>query len=684
MEKIVKTFCSICERTCGMRVTVQGDRVEKVEGLKEHVKSKGGLCVKGRAALDIMYAQDRLKSPMKKENGEWKQVSWEHALDLMADKLNGIKENYGPSSLGVYHGQTYVKNCISMFAMKRFLNAYGSVNLCSAASECFIPHLLNGIATFGSLAFADVEKSTCVIIWGSNPFASGSMVGCSMPRTIQLFTALKEKGVRFIIIDPRTPAVAKLADIHLKVRPGTDGALALGIMSYIVEKGLCDTEYVEKYTSGFEKLKELLNDYDLEKVEKITMVPREQIEKAAHMFATSRPASIVPGVGVEHQTNTVQTLRALSLLLSITGNIDVAGGNTFLSPTVLAPAHIEDIPQPTDKPLGMDEHPMFVSMINQAQALVLMEKVLEKEESPIKALIVAGGSPLPVLANSNKMRQVLEKMEFITVIDLFMTETARYADLVLPAAFFLEREEIATMPLNLQSKAVDGDQCWPDWKFWWELAKRMGYGQYFPWQNFEELAGFVLEPTGVTCDELKKHPEGIMDTVPPGKMLKDGFYTYSGKIEIFSNSLESNGYDPLPIYREPLESILSTPEIARDYPLTLTTGSRQPMYLHSQHRNIPSLRKLLTEPFLEIHPETAKNCDVEDGDDVEVESRRGAIRLKAQVTDTIMPQVVHVPHGWVEADCNVLTDHEKRDPISGFPGLRSSLCRVRKVDVENA
>jgi anaerobic selenocysteine-containing dehydrogenase len=651
-----------------MKVTVQGDRVEKVEGLKEHVKSKGSLCVKGRAALDIMNAPDRLTSPMKKENGKWKQVSWEDALDLMADRLNGIKDNYGASSLGVYHGQTYVKNCISMFSMKRFLNAYGSVNLCSAASECFIPHLLNGIATFGSLAFADVEKSTCIIIWGSNPFASGSMVGCSMPRTIQIFTALKEKGVRFIIIDPRTPAVAKLADIHLKVRPGTDGALALGMMRHIVDKGLCDTAYVEKYTSGFEKLKALLNDYDLEKVEKITMVPREQIEQAAHMFATSRPASIIPGVGVEHQTNTVQTLRALSLLLSITGNIDVEGGNT-----------IGDISQPTEKPIGMDEHPMFVSMINQAQALVLMEKVLEKEESPIKAFIVAGGSPLPVLANSNKMRQVLEKMEFITVIDLFMTETARYADLVLPAAFFLEREEIATMPLNLQSKAVDGDQCWPDWKFWSELAKRMGYGEYFPWQNFQELADFVLEPTGVTYEELKKHPEGIIDKVPPGKMLKDGFYTYSGKIEIHSNSLESNGYDPLPVYREPLESILSAPEVARDYPLTLTTGSRQPMFLHSQHRNIPSLRKLLNEPFIEIHPETAKSCGVEDGDYVEVESKRGAIKLKAQVTDGIMPQVVHVPHGWIEADSNVLTDHEKRDPISGFPGLRSSLCRVRKV-----
>ena len=267
MERVVKTYCSVCERTCGMQVTAKDNRVVKVEGLKEHVKSKGDLCVKGKAALDIMYAPDRLKYPMKKENGSWKQINWEEALNILSENLGTIKEKYGASSLGVYHGQTYVKNCISMFSMKRFLNAYGSVNLCSAASECFIPHLLNGIATFGSLAFADVERSNCIIIWGSNPFASGSMEACSMPRTIKLFTEIKEKGTRFIVIDPRTPAIAKLADIHLKIRPGTDGALALGMMRILVDKGLYDNEFVEKHTSGFDKLEEMLQEFDLKKVE---------------------------------------------------------------------------------------------------------------------------------------------------------------------------------------------------------------------------------------------------------------------------------------------------------------------------------------------------------------------------------------------------------------------------------
>jgi anaerobic selenocysteine-containing dehydrogenase len=366
----------------------------------------------------------------------------------------------------------------------------------------------------------------------------------------------------------------------------------------------------------------------------------------------------------------------------LTGNIDLPGGNTFLSPTVFSPAQIENADAPPATPIGMDEHPMFVSMINQAQALVVLEQIVGSKESPIKAFISAGGSPLPELANSNRMREMFGTMEFIAVIDHFMTETARHADLVLPAAFFLEREEIATMPLSLQTRAVDGGECWPDWKFWWELARRMGYGKYFQWKGFDDLADFVLEPTGATVEELKKHPEGIRHTLEPGQFLKDGFYTYSGKIELYSRSLEANGYDPLPEYREPLESIRSTPELAQDYPLTLTTGGRHPAYLHSQHRNIPSLLKLSRGAYLEIHPETALACGVKEGDQVKVTSPRGEVTVRARVTDKIMPRVVHLPHGWIDADCNVLTDHAKRDPISGFPGLKSSLCRVEKAGTQ--
>jgi anaerobic selenocysteine-containing dehydrogenase len=211
------------------------------------------------------------------------------------------------------------------------------------------------------------------------------------------------------------------------------------------------------------------------------------------------------------------------------------------------------------------------------------------------------------------------------------------------------------------------------------MGRRMGYEKYFPWKSFAEAADFLLQSAGYTYAELKNHPEGIMHKEAPGKLLANGFYTFSGKIEIYSQSLESNGYDPLPAYHEPLESIASTPDLAKQYPLTLTTGGRQPMFLHSQQRNIESLRKLLPEPYLEINPETARSCGIVDGELALVESPRGSVTMKAKVTSGIIPNVVHLPHGWAMADCNLLTDHVKRDPISGFPGLKSSLCRIKKL-----
>jgi anaerobic selenocysteine-containing dehydrogenase len=677
MEQVITTYCGICEKTCGMQVTVKDSVVQRVEGFKEHLRSRGDLCVKGRAARDILYAPDRLKAPLKKVNGTWHEISWDEALDLIARTLAEVKKKYGPNSLAVYHGQTYLKNCVAMFSMKRFLSLFGTANLCSAASECFIPQLLTGITTFGSLPMADVKNSRCVIIWGANPFASGSLAGCNT-RSMRILNELKKNGSSIIVIDPRTPEVVQLADIHLKPRPGTDGALALGIMRVMIDENLYDSNYVERYTSGFDKLIELLRDYTLDKVEQITTIPKSEIQKAARMFATVKPASIMNGNGLEHHTNTVQTLRALAIMLSITGNIDVTGGNTFLNPIFLNLEEDEPLPAPDGSPLGMEEHPMFVSMINQAQALVLIEKMLQHKESPIKAFIVAGGAPIPELANTAAVKAAFEKLEFTAVIDQFMTPTAQYADVVLPAAFFLERDEIATMPLNLQNRAVDGGLRWPDWKIWWELGKHMGYEKYFPWKNFKDLADPLLKSAGYNYEALINHPEGIMEEPVPGKFLENGFYTFSGKIEIYSQSLESNDYDPLPVYREPMESIVSTPDLARAYPLTLTTGARQPMYLHSQHRNIETLQKLLPEPYLEIHPQTTQASGIKDGDQAVVESPRGSVTMKAQVTAGILPGVVHLPHGWAHADCNLLTDHEKRDPISGFPGLKSCLCRIKK------
>jgi anaerobic selenocysteine-containing dehydrogenase len=676
--KVIPTFCSLCEHNCGMEVTVKDGTIEEIRGMESHVFSKGTLCVKGKAAKEFFSSPDRLKYPLKKKGDDWERISWDDALDLISSRLQKLKQDYGARSLIIYLGHTYVKMGLAAYMAKKFSLLYGTPNVCSAVSECFAPTLLSNIFTFGGFALPDFENSKLIVIWGSNPTASGAPILGNPVRVAQVFQGLKKKGTKFMVIDPRKTTLAGQADEFIQVHPGTDGALALGMIRVIIDEGLYDKEFVVNHTSGFDALKEFIKGYPLKKVEEITTVPRERILNAARFYATTKPACIHHGSGLEHHTNGVQSIRALHILHAITGNIDVKGGNCFINVSLFAQPEVT--PSFTlDEIIGMNEHPMFVGFFKQAQAMVLMDALLEQKPYPFKGMLVTGGNPLLTWANSGKARKAFEKLEFLVVLDLFMTETAKRADLVLPAASFLERYELATLPLNLQRKVLEFEECWPDWKFWWELAKRTGYTEEFGWKSVDEVMDMMLDPMNVTCEELKKRPGGIFEPMHYGKLREKGFHTYSGKVEIFCTSLEASGYNPLPEYLDPEEGKRKQAGLAKDYPLTLITGSRLPMYVHSTLRNIESLRKLHPEPYAEIHPSLADELKVMDGDRVRVESLRGAVTVKARVADTILPQVVHLQHGWEEADSNRLTDNVARDPISGFPALRSSLCRVKKA-----
>jgi len=597
-RRTVTTYCSVCEHSCGMEVTAQGNEIVEIKGLEEHPYSKGFLCPKGLAAKDIWAAPDRLKTPLKRNGNDWESTSWEEALNLCVEKLGDIKDKYGPESVFIYHGYTYRPSSLAYFFMKRFFNIYGAINLSSAGSECFISFMLANFATFGNLPFPDYERSNCIILWGTNPCASGGL-GKSYPQMIHLLKERKKSGAKFIVIDPRATASAELADIFIQPRPGTDGALALGFINTILDEHLEDTAYIEKHTSGFAELKEMLKDYPLDKIAKITGIDQDKIKETARLFAATKPGCIKVGSGLEHHTNGAQTIRTINILLALTGNIDVEGGNAFLNHAPLTPPDVNVLPN--DKAFGANEHPMFVSMIDQAHAVAALEHIVSDKPYPVRGMVVAGGAPLKVLANTGKLKRIIEKMEFILVIDQFMTATAKCAHLVLPAANFLEREEIDINPFFIQQKVVEPDGSWPDWKIWWELSRKMGYEEHFPWGRVEEVMEHLLETTGYTLQQIKEAPAGIVLPEEIGKFLREGFYTYSGKIEIYSKSLEANGYDPLPNYKEPAESPISTPDVAKEFPLVLITGGRYSAFVHSQHRNIETLRKQVSEPLMEIN-----------------------------------------------------------------------------------
>jgi formate dehydrogenase (coenzyme F420) alpha subunit len=311
----------------------------------------------------------------------------------------------------------------------------------------------------------------------------------------------------------------------------------------------------------------------------------------------------------------------------------------------------------------------------------------------IKALIVTGGNPAVSLPDSNAFREALQKLDLLVVHDLFMTETAELAHYVLPACTHLEKNGLAYsynvchgIPyLMLRKKAIDPQhESWSEFRFWKELAKKMGLGEVFPWETDEEVVALELKSTGLSYEEMKeeKAAGAYYGEKKYGmeEYEKKGFSTPSRKIEIYSETFAKAGFDPLPTYREPDQSPMSGSELYKKYPLILTTGARILYYTHGQHRNIKALKEKNPEPFAEVHPKTATQYGVGDGDPMVVESNRGKIRVKARVTQDILEGVVSIPHGWPrEANVNLLTDVHCREPIMGYPQMKSQLCSIRKA-----
>ena len=451
---------------------------------------------------------------------------------------------------------------------------------------------------------------------------------------------------------------------------------------------------MEKWTFGFDKLEEHIKRYPPEEVEKITLVPSQAIREVARLYATIKPACIESGTNtLEEQGNAVQTCRAIAILQAVTGNFMVSGGYIATSRVHKHSLRLLDLVK--EKPLGTDRFPLFYALWGrllgegEGQAMLVPNAILTGKPYPIKVMIVSGSNILLSWPNSNKVREALSKLDFLVVMDLFMTETAKQADIVLPAASGFERNEVfdfytVLYPITyimMRRKFLQIGECWPDMKLYIELAKRMGYEEYFPWKTMEEVVDYTYEPAGISIKRLTEEEPGGL-SYGYLRNNKDyerlGFPTPSGKVEIYSKLLEELGHDPLPTFKEPIESPISRPDLAKDYPLILSTGTRKYPFMHSQFHQIPRLRKMAPEAFIEVHPDTAAKYGLRDGETAIVETKRGSIESKVKATEDIMPDLVSIACGWEEANANILTDETSADPMSGFPSLRAQLCRIRK------
>ena len=673
-----QTVCGICSGTCGINLTLHNNTVIAIEGDEGHPVSKGHVCPKGRAFPELLRASDRLRQPLARSNtGHLEPVVWETALDLLASRLSGIRAAYGAESVAIHVGQAGVGKEFFPY-VERFCNLFGSPNFSTSGSHCNESKSMANVFTYGALPLADYTHSECILLWGKNPLTS-------TPSLVDELKEARARGCKLLVVDPRETSLARQADLHLQLRPGTDGALALGLLNVVIAEALYDKEFVSRWVIGFDKLAEHVKAYTPKKVEEITWIPAAKIKLAARLYTSSSPACISPGVALELHANGFQAVRAIAILQAITGNLDVSGGALFLSE-----ARLSDMTIVNDairkQAIGQQEYPLFHKSTGHAQAHLYADAILDEKPYPIKALVIVGSNPVLTWPNAGRVREAFAKLEFLAVMDPFMTQTAQLAHLVLPSATFLGRHELwdsshlSREPrVGLAPKLCDEEGLLTNWEVWKELAVRMGYGDYFPWKNEEEAINHRLKPLGLTVEALRSMPGGYAyDRWTANKYERDGFKTPSGKVEVYSAELERYGYDPLPVYVEPGESPLSTPDIAAAYPLVLTTGARTLEYLHSRFRNVPTLNRRTPEPYVEVHPAKAEELSIEEGEMVAVESLRGRVEMKARYTDAIDPRVIFIPHGWNDANANALTDDRKLDPVTGFPPARSLLARIVK------
>jgi len=695
--RIVKSVCQMCYHYCGIDVTVENGHILKVEGTEEHPVNEGRLCAKGISCRQLVTDPKRLTTPLRRVgergSGKWKPVSWDEALDELAEKFLHIKATYGPEYVAYYRGQAPGWDTNFNYVW-RFMNSWGSPNLMVHSHLCFVPRAIAHAATFGPYPEPDYENTNCMLLIGYNP------VSASPVNYAARIISANQRGAKLIVIDPRFTNTAAKADIFLQPRPGTTGALVLAMVQIIVEEGLFDADFVEKWTKGFGRLRKFLEDYTPQKVEPITWVKAEKIREAARMVATIKPAVVVDGNGLDQHTNTVQTVRTTSILRSLIRSVDEAGGSIMVPPLPFV-----DVQRRGSQPVGFYEksvcqYPLFAQSGFGLTGVEMVDSLISQKPFGLKAIIVQGGDPIASLSNSNKVKEALKKADLLAVHDLYPTATAQFADFVLPAASFLERDLILYYryrPFADGNLIAMQNQCIPpvgdsksDLDFIFELAKRVGLEEHFPWEKVTDAFDWELQPNGITVSWLKKHPEGYMVKYPPEKLYrkyeKDGFPTPSKKIELVASRFEDMGFDPLPTFVEPGMSPISKPAIAKKYPLICATGLKLGIHTHTQFRTLPWIREIEPEPFGEIHPRTAAEYGIEDDEWMYVQSPEGSIRVRARIVRTIHPDVIAISYGYGQPYAgredltNLITSEEDRDPMTAATGNRSFLCRVESVE----
>lgn len=687
----VKTgICGFCGGMCPVDVYCKDEKVIKVEGSNHLPMSNGRVCLKGAALKQSLYHPDRLLYPMKRvgERGEGKfeRISWDEALKTIAEKLNETKEKYGAKSALFYAGHPkWFRPQLTDLA-----NEFGTPNVGTESSTCAYALGMANASVFGKNIFMmmpDLRNCKTLCVWGVNSLYSNSVTAGGG------FINAVRRGVKLIVVDPRCTPTTEHADIHLRPFPGTDGALALGMARVMITENLHNQEYILKYTKGFEEYKNYVLDFTPELVEKITGVPKEDMIAAARLMATEAPCPIQMSASpVVHNINGVQNARAIAMLLALTGSFGVPGGCMAPGPgrAVLKDSFMGTRRQrvDADQDLSHEQFPAWAKFVpHEAQVTRIADYIEGKGDYPIKN-VLAFGMNHHMWPRPDRLEEAFEKLDFFVSADLYMTDTCKFADIVLPVQTSLEREQIEVMGLDhlfYQGHVVEPmGESWTDMDILTALAKELGVtiGGAEPIYSHEDFLRKSLTTTGVTLEELKAAPNGLkakntMSGRTSEQILK--VMTPSGRIEFVSEAFSESGkegHEALPVYRDYREQLPMD-----EYPFVLTTGSRKPQLFHSRTYRMPWLANLEKFPLVEIHPEDAAALNMADDEEVILVTPVGKMELTLKTTASTLKGTVNVYHGAGQKDINLVLDDTYLDPVSGFPGFKSYCCRLEKKEV---
>ena len=658
-EKKVKFACSLdCFDGCSMTATVRAGKVLKIEGDKEHPLTRGSICEKGRKHLERMYHTERILKPRRRYKDTWIDISWEDALDEIARKLLDAKEKYGASSVMYFNDSGYTG--LSKTVDEMFFNYYGGVTI-PRGSLCWAAGIKAQKYDFGNSRAnypEDHAHAKGIIIWGRNPYNTNIHL---MP----LLLKAKEKGAYISVIDPIRTKSADFAHEHISIKPATDGALALGMANIIIHEGLIDKEFINDYVIGFEEFKAYVRYFTLEKTSEITGIPSDTIRNLAISYATTKPSCIILGYGMQRYSNGGNNIRCIDALGAITGNIGISGGGVNYANKLFSKYIGGEVKKST-----------LFSQDTRSFSKVKMGEFLESaKEPPIKCLFVMKANPIVQAPDINRTMEAIKKVEYKVVIDMFMTDTAQLADLVLPCTSVLEEEDIIISSMftnycNYSHRVIEPPAgLIGEFELYRCLARKMNL-QSYPDIDQEEFLRRAINPLtesfGITLEDLKKGPFTIPDQQIAWKNRR--FETPSGKFELYSTTALQDGLSPLPSYIEAAKG-------EREFPLRLITPHLKDS-LHSQH--FAFIDRI---PTVYLNKNTLNTYNLVEGKKAVVKSKQGSIEVTVKINNAVGEELLMIYQGWwhKSGSVNFLTEARHSD-MGEQAAYYDCFCRIMAIE----